>query len=78
MLNSDYCYTQSQRLTKGIVNKDFVLSAIAQVKIIVPPLELQERFTSFVRQSDKSKFELELALARLTATYRRIIEENLG
>jgi len=56
MLNSDYCYAQSQALTKGIANRDFVLSAIAQVKIFVPPIELQKRYTAFVEQTDKSKY----------------------
>lgn len=41
MLNCDYCYTQSQKLTKGIANRDLVLSAMAQIKIYKPPIELQ-------------------------------------
>ena len=44
----------------------------------LPPLELQEQFAAFIQQSDKSKFELEQALAELIATYKRIIAENLG
>ena len=56
MLNMNYCYAQSQALTKGIANKDFVLSAIAQVKIYVPPIELQRKYTEFVKRTDKSKF----------------------
>ena len=46
--------------------------------VILPPIELQEQFAEFVRQSDKSKFELEQALSELTATYKRIISDNLG
>jgi type I restriction enzyme S subunit len=46
--------------------------------IPLPPSELQEQFSIFVRQSDKSKSELEQALAELTATYKKIISENLG
>ena len=46
--------------------------------VMLPPLDLQEQFAAFVRQSDKSKFELEQALSELTATYKRIIAENLG
>ena len=46
--------------------------------IILPPAELQEQFCTFAKQSDKSKFELENALNELTATYKRIISENLG
>ena len=55
MLNGAYCYEQSQRLTKGIANRDLVLSAMAQIRIYRPPIELQEKFADFVRQVDKSK-----------------------
>lgn len=55
MLNGAYCYGQSQRLTKGIANRDLVLSAMAQIKMYCPPIELQEQFADFVRQVDKSK-----------------------
>ncbi len=51
---------------------------LKEYEISLPPIELQHKFAAFVRQSDKSKFELEQALAELTATYKRIISENLG
>ena len=51
---------------------------LSDVLLVVPPMERQEQFAAFVRQSDKSKFELEQALSELTATYKRIITENLG
>ena len=75
MLNSDYCYAQSQQLTKGVANRDFVLSAIAQVKIFVPPIELQERYVAFVEQADKSKLELNQALNSAIAMYKKILQE---
>ena len=62
MLNMDYCYQQSQRLTKGIANRDFVLSAIAQVRIFVPPIERQQQFESFIVQTDKSKYDSKVSL----------------
>ena len=46
--------------------------------INVPNMEKQKCFTKLVEQSDKSKFELEQAIAELTATYKKIISENLG
>ena len=55
MLNGAYCYDQSQRLTKGIANRDLVLSAMAQIKMYRPPMDLQEQFAAFVAQVDKSK-----------------------
>lgn len=58
---------------KHIVKKDFDSTRIAY-----PRMDLQERFASLVCQSDKSKFELKKALSELTATYKRIIKENIG
>ena len=49
-----------------------------QVRLPVPNMEKINEFAAFVRQSDKSKFELEQALSELTATYKSIISENLG
>lgn len=54
------------------------LSFVRQLPIFQPPIDLQTHFSNIVQQSDKSKFELEQALAELTATYKRIIAENLG
>lgn len=50
----------------------------SNISIIIPPIDEQREFLTLVRQSDKSKFELEKALSELTATYKRIIAENLG
>lgn len=47
-------------------------------QVALPPIELQDQFEEIVHQSDKSKFEMEQALSELTATYKRIITENLG
>lgn len=51
---------------------------LSNINLIVPPEEIQDQFANFVWQSDKSKFELEQALVELTATYKKIISENLG
>ena len=54
------------------------LKLIQGIRVLVPSKVDQEEFVAFARQSDKSKFELEQALSELTATYKRIITENLG
>lgn len=43
---------------KGIAVKHLHLNVIGRTSIIVPPLELQEEFTDFVLQVDKSKLKL--------------------
>ena len=56
----------------------YTIETACKTKIFNPPLDEQRKFVAFVRQTDKSKFELEQALSELTATYKRIITENLG
>ena len=62
----------------GSTRKRISRKNLGILKIPVPQIAEQESFASIVRQSDKSKFELEQALSELTATYKRIITENLG
>lgn len=56
----------------------YTIEAASKTRIFNPPMDEQQKFVSFVQQTDKSKFELEQALAELTSTYKRIITENLG
>ncbi len=78
MLNTDYCYAQSQRLTKGVANRDFVLSAIAQVKIFIPPIELQRQYKSFVEQTNKSKLIIQKSLDDLQELRDSLLQEYFG
>ncbi|MCI0576760.1 MAG: restriction endonuclease subunit S [Chloroflexi bacterium] len=50
MLNSEYCYRQSQELTKGIVNRDLGLKRMPKIKMYHPPLYLQQKFAQAVKQ----------------------------
>lgn len=87
LIDPDYLY----HFTKSDYYWDFVRSAqrvVAQpninaqeygdLQILLPKIEAQKSFAAFVRQSDKSKFELNRALDELTATYKQIIKDNLG
>ena len=75
MLNSAYCYEQSQRLTKGIANRDLVLSAMAQIKMYRPPIELQNHFAAFIAQIDKSKLALQKSLDKLETLKRALMQK---
>ena len=78
MLNSGYCYNQSQRLTKGIANRDLILSAMAQIKIYRPALKLQEQFATFVAQVDKSKVAVQKALNEAQLLFDSLMQEYFG
>lgn len=46
--------------------------------LILPPLSLQEKYVSIIRQNEKYKFDLEQTLAELSATSRKLIAEEFG
>jgi type I restriction enzyme S subunit len=75
MLNSDYCYKQSQVLTKGITNKDLVLGSMKQIHFFVPPIDLQNRFADFVCAVDKSRNEMQGGLATLETIYKALMQK---
>ncbi|MBR3416993.1 MAG: restriction endonuclease subunit S [Clostridia bacterium] len=78
MLNCDYCYDQSQKLTKGIANRDLVLSAMAQIKMYRPPKSLQDEFATFVQQVDKSKIVVQKALDKAQLLFDGLMQKYFG
>ncbi len=50
MLNSDFCYRQSQELTFGIVNRDLGLQRMPKIKLYIPPKPQQEKFACIVQR----------------------------
>ena len=62
----------------GVTMMNINVPIVSSLMLPLLPASLQDEYIAFVQQSDKSKFELEQALAELNATYKRIIAENLG
>ncbi|MEL7597107.1 MAG: restriction endonuclease subunit S [Clostridiaceae bacterium] len=75
MLNTNYCYAQSQRYTRGIANRDLVLSQMKLIKVFVPPIELQNQFAAFVNQVDKLKFEMQKSLEELENLFNSLMQK---
>ena len=78
LMNTHYMQAVIKPLTVRAAQPHINSEQVQNLPMLVVPLSEQEQFAAFVRQSDKSKFELEQALSELTATYKRIISENLG
>lgn len=78
MLNCDYCYKQSQMLTKGIANRDLVLSAMAQIKIYKPPILLQNQFAAFVERVGQQKQTTQQSLEKLELVKKALMQEYFG
>ena len=43
-LNSPNCYSQSQKYTHGIANRDLGLKRIVKIKLSLPPIDLQKKY----------------------------------
>ncbi|MBW4680609.1 MAG: restriction endonuclease subunit S [Microcoleus vaginatus WJT46-NPBG5] len=94
MLNSRFCYEQSQLLTHGIANRDLGITRIPNIKIYIPPLSLQEEFAAQAQEIRETiskqvealtkaddLFQSLLAQAftgELTATWREQHQEELA
>ena len=53
-------------------------TALGNIKLLVPPLELQQEFADFATSVDKSKFAVQKALDELNATTKKILNQELG
>lgn len=55
MLNSEYCYRQSQRYTHGIANRDLGLKRMIKIEMYLPPKSEQQRFVNATRRIGQIK-----------------------
>lgn len=78
MLNSDYCYEQSQALTKGVANRDLVLSAMAKIQFYLPPVSAQEEFVAFVQRVDRTKAEVKQSLESMELLKKSLMQQYFG
>jgi type I restriction enzyme S subunit len=52
MLNSKYCYQQSQRYTRGATNKDLGLKRMIDIEMYCPPIDEQNKFVEVKNRID--------------------------
>lgn len=72
------CYEDLRGLSRGGNQKNLSLQIIKAYELIVPPIELQQEFASFVAQVDKSEFALKQAIESVSATMSAILNQELG
>ena len=54
------------------------LGEIQKVKIIVPPIELQNKFADIVKQIDKQKFEIQKNLEEMQKLQESLMNKYFG
>ena len=63
--------------TKSTI-KNVGLKAMREFRLILPPTEMQEQFTTFVEQVDKSKFAVQKALDEAQTLFDSLMQEYFG
>lgn len=66
----------SARTTNGTYKINQTI--LSNVELIVPPIDKQAEFVSFVEQSDKSKFELKQAIERVTNLMKSLMQQDFA
>ena len=77
-INNDMTKEQFDRSLKGVGVPNLHLGEIQKVKIIVPPIELQNQFAEIVKQIDKQKFEIENSLKEMQELYESLMKKYFG
>ena len=69
MLNSAYCYAQSQRYTHGIANRDLGLKRMVKIQMYLPPLAQQRGFAAIVASIEQQKASQRAHLVELDTLF---------
>ena len=78
LLTSDYGQREIQQYVRGAVTKTITKDDARAVRIIVPPLELQQQFADFVHQVDKSREAVKKSLEKTQQLYDSLMQEYFG
>ena len=78
LLTSDYGKVEIQQYVRGAVTKTITKASTKAIRIIVPPIELQNQFASFVEQTEKSKNIISHSLEKLETLKKALMQEYFG
>ena len=69
---------QIEEGTGGAAQQHFNVGKYNKLKLMLPPMELQNEFVSFVAQVDKSKFEVQRSLDETQKLFDSLMQEYFG
>ena len=79
LLCSEFIYQQILRRAKKAVNQASINQKDVQSFVVyMPPIEQQDQFTAFVKQTDKSKLAIEKSLDNLEILKKALMQEYFG
>lgn len=78
LLQSDYFDDAVLSKVRGGTQKFISLGDIRKFEVLVPPMELQEQFATFIKQTDKSKLAIQQSLDKLETLKRSLMQKYFG
>ena len=69
---------QIEEKVKGIAQKTLNLSEIRKIMIPIPSIEEQNAFELFIKQTDKSKLDIQQSLNKLEILKKALMQEYFG
>lgn len=74
LIDSNYTQQQILRSVNQSTQANLFQGKIRKLKAIVPPIELQNKFADFVKETDKLKFEMEKSLKELENNFNSLMQ----
>ena len=78
LLQSDYFDDAILSKVRGGTQKFISLGDIRKLEVLVPPMELQQQFSAFVAQVDKSKLSVSKSLDQLETLKKALMQKYFG
>ena len=75
LLLTPYMESKIKEKVRGAVTKTITKDAVREVSVIVPPIELQNKFVEFVNQLDKMKLKMEKSLKELEDNFNSLMQK---
>lgn len=66
------------KLGSGSTFAEFKIFLLKDIEVLIPPIELQNQFATFVEQTDKSKFEIQKSLNQLETLKKALMQKYFG
>ena len=77
-LNTDIAQDYIKEHTKGATLKQINIADLRVQRIPIPPMELQKKYSAFIRQTDKSKFAVKQSIEKLETLKRSLMQQYFG
>ena len=77
-INSSFGKDYVNQSKVGVAQQNFGAKALAKMPIVVPAMELQEQFASFVEQTNKTKLTIQASFDKLEVMKKALMQEYFG